>query len=106
MKNEAPTQQMWKRMVAVMLVLIMLGFGSSCGSLLYINIFKGNKYATMAAEQQLSTTTIDATDITFAIVLKHQKPSRASKTSKFSHQYPIGVHGVNVYVVCLGGRWK
>ena len=60
MKNEAPTQQMWKRMICVMLALLTLGFGVSGVSLLNIMILNGNKYATLAAEQQLSTTTIDA----------------------------------------------
>ena len=61
MKNETPTQQMWKRMLSVLLALLVLGFGVSGVSLLNIMILNGNKYATLAAEQQLSTTTIDAT---------------------------------------------
>ncbi len=60
MKHDAPTQQMWKRMLCVLLGIILLGFGTSGVSLVNLMIVKGNKYATLAAEQQLSTTAIEA----------------------------------------------
>ncbi|MBR3844813.1 MAG: hypothetical protein IKM39_04830, partial [Clostridia bacterium] len=60
MKNQKPTQQMWKRMICVLLGLVVLGFGVSGVSLVNIMLIQGNKYATLAAEQQLSTTSIDA----------------------------------------------
>ncbi len=47
-------------MLCVLLAIIFLGFGTSAVSLVNIMIVHGNKYATLAAEQQLSTTTIDA----------------------------------------------
>ncbi len=47
-------------MLCVLLGLLVLGFGVSGASLLNIMVLKGNKYATLAANQQLSTTTIEA----------------------------------------------
>ncbi len=60
MRNDAPTQEMWKRMLCVLLGIIILGFGTSGVSLVNLMILNGNKYATLAAKQQLSTTTIEA----------------------------------------------
>lgn len=60
MSHQAPTQQMWKRMLCVLLGIVILGFGASGVSLVNIMIVNGNKYSTLAAEQQLSTTTIEA----------------------------------------------
>ncbi len=60
MRNEAPTQEMWKRMLAVLIAISIFGFGTAGASLINIMVLKGNKYATLAAEQQLSTTTIEA----------------------------------------------
>ena len=60
MKKEAPTQEMWKRMLCVLMGILILGFGTSCVSLVNLMIFKGSKYAKLAAEQQLKTTTIEA----------------------------------------------
>ena len=57
---EGPTQQMWKRMLCILLFILILGFGTAGASLFNIMVINGNKYATLAAEQQLSTTAIDA----------------------------------------------
>ena len=60
MKNQSPSQQMWTRMICVLLGILIFGFGASGISLINIMLINGNKYATLAAEQQLSTTSIDA----------------------------------------------
>lgn len=60
MKNQSPSQQMWTRMICVLLGILIFGFGASGISLINIMLINGNKYATLAAEQQLSTTAIDA----------------------------------------------
>lgn len=60
LKNQTPTQQMWKRMICVLLGIVILGFGASGISLVNLMLINGNKYATLAAEQQLSTTKIEA----------------------------------------------
>ncbi len=60
MKNQSPSQQMWTRMICVLLGILIFGFGASGVSLVNIMLINGNKYATLAAEQQLSTTAIDA----------------------------------------------
>ena len=57
---ENPSQQMWKRMLCILLAILIFGFGTAGASLIKIMIIQGNKYATLAAEQQLSTTAIDA----------------------------------------------
>jgi len=60
LKNSAPGQEMWKRMLCVLLAIIVLGVGTSCISLFNIMVIHGNEYSTLAAKQQLTTTTIEA----------------------------------------------
>ena len=60
MKNQTPTQQMWKRMICILLGLVILGFGASGVSLVNLMLIHGSKYAKLAANQQLSTTTLEA----------------------------------------------
>jgi stage V sporulation protein D (sporulation-specific penicillin-binding protein) len=47
-------------MICILLCVLLLGFGSGVVSLVNIMIINGKKYATMAADQQLSTTAIEA----------------------------------------------
>ncbi len=60
MKKDMPSQEMWKRMLCVLLTVVVLGVGTSCISLFNIMVINGNKYSTLAAKQQLTTTTIEA----------------------------------------------
>ena len=60
MKKDMPGQEMWKRMLCVLLTVVILGVGTSCISLFNIMVINGNKYSTLAAKQQLTTTTIEA----------------------------------------------
>ncbi len=60
MKKDMPGQEMWKRMLCVLLTVVILGIGTSCISLFNIMVINGNKYSTLAAKQQLTTTTIEA----------------------------------------------
>ncbi len=51
---------MWLRMLCVFMALLVAGFGLSAGSLVYIMLVNGNRYADLATRQQLTTTSIEA----------------------------------------------
>lgn len=60
MAKNSPTQQMCKRMAAVVIAVSIILFGVCGGRLFQLMIIDGGKYSTMAANQQLSTTTLSA----------------------------------------------
>ncbi|MBQ2676013.1 MAG: PASTA domain-containing protein [Clostridia bacterium] len=57
---KGPTKQMWKRTLIVLLVVIILGFGTCGVSLSNIMLVKADKYRTLAEQQQLRDVVVDA----------------------------------------------
>ncbi len=57
---KGPTKLMWKRMLAMMLIVVVLGFGTASVRLVDLMLVRGGELSLKASNQQLSNTTIAA----------------------------------------------
>ena len=57
---KGPTKTMWKRMFALMMIVILLGFGTASVRLVDLMLVEGAELSQKAADQQLSNTTLPA----------------------------------------------